>query len=49
VYLLPIADVVTRAGAYLRVEPPQNGQRKRIRYAKDYEIARVACVAPGEA
>jgi len=45
VYLLPIDDVVTRSGAYLRVEPPQNGQRKRICYAKDYEIARVDCVA----
>jgi hypothetical protein len=45
VYLLPIDDVVTRSGAYLRVEPPLNGQRKRIRFAKDYEIARVDCVA----
>ena len=45
VYLLPIEDVVTRSDAYLRVDPPLNGQRKRIRYAKDYEIARVECVA----
>ena len=48
VYLLPIEDVVTRAGAYLRVDPPRNGQRKNIRYAKDYEIARVECVAPAD-
>lgn len=45
VYLLPIEDVLTRSGAYLRVEPPRNGQHKHIRYAKDYEIARVECVA----
>ena len=44
-YLLPIEDVVTHSGAYLRVEPPLNGQRRRIRFAKDYEIARVDCVA----
>ena len=45
VYVLPIEDVPTRSGAYLRVAPAQNGQRKRIRYAKDYEIARVECAA----
>lgn len=48
VYLLPIEDVRTHSGAYLRVTPPQNGQRKRIRYAKDYEIARVECRVPGD-
>jgi hypothetical protein len=45
-YLLPIQDVTTRANAYLRVDPPRNGQRKRIRYARDYEIARVECHMP---
>ena len=45
VYLIPIEDVLARTNAHLRVEPPLNGQRKRIRYAKDYEIARVNCLA----
>ena len=45
VHLVPIEDVVTRSGAYLRVEPPLSGQRPRIRYARDYEIALVGCVA----
>ena len=48
VYLIPI-DALPLDRAYLRVTAPQNGQRKRIRYAKDYEIARVECVAPGAA
>lgn len=43
VYLIPIEDVLARTNAHLRVEPPRNGQRKRIRYANDYEIACVAC------
>ena len=42
---LLIEDVGTRSGAYLRVEPPLSGQRRRIRYARDYEIALVECVA----
>jgi hypothetical protein len=28
-----------------RVDPPRNHQRRRIRYAADYEIARVSVVA----
>lgn len=46
VYLIPIEDVTTRTGACLRVDPPRNGQYKHIRYAKDYEVARVQCTAP---
>ena len=42
VYLIPIADVPTKTGASLRVEPPRNGQRKNIRLASEYEIARFA-------
>jgi hypothetical protein len=38
VYLVPIGDVTTQAGCYLRVEPPRNNQRKRIRWASDYEV-----------
>ena len=37
VYLVPIADVPTRA-AYLRLDPPRNGQVHGIRWAKDYVI-----------
>jgi hypothetical protein len=36
VYLIPIADVPTRTGAYLRVDLRRNAQRKRIRFACDY-------------
>jgi PD-(D/E)XK endonuclease len=42
VYLIPIGDLPLDR-AYLRVDPPRNGQRRRIRYAADYEIARVGC------
>ena len=45
VYLIPIEDVLARTGAYLRVDPPLNGQRKHIRWAKDYEVARIRCLA----
>jgi hypothetical protein len=41
VYLIPIADVCVDASASLRIEPPRNNQRRRIRFAADYEIARV--------
>jgi hypothetical protein len=38
VYLIPIEDVTTKAACYLRIEPPNNNQRKRIRWAKEYEV-----------
>jgi hypothetical protein len=44
VYLIPIDDVPTTTRALLRVDPPRNGQRKRIRLAADYVIGTV--VAP---
>jgi hypothetical protein len=47
VYLIPIGHVLSHATAYLRVEAPRNGQRKRIRFASDYEIARV-CSSSGK-
>jgi hypothetical protein len=45
VYLIPIDDVLSHASAYLRVDVPRNRnrQRKRIRFARDYEIARAHC------
>jgi hypothetical protein len=39
VYLVPISDIPNRAMAYLRIDPPLNAQRKRIRFAADYELA----------
>jgi hypothetical protein len=44
VYLIPIGDLPLDR-AYLRLTTPRNGQSKRIRFAADYEIARIACVA----
>jgi hypothetical protein len=41
VYLVPIGDLPTSTSARLRVEPPRNRQRKRIRYARDYQIATI--------
>jgi hypothetical protein len=45
VYLVPIADVPTRSSAALRVAAARNNQRRFIRYAADYEIAKVSVVA----
>jgi hypothetical protein len=44
VYLIPIKHVPTRSHAKLRVDPPRNNQRRRIRFAADYEIAKVSVV-----
>jgi hypothetical protein len=41
VYLVPISQVTTSATVKLRVEPPRNGQKKRIRHAAAYEVAKV--------
>jgi hypothetical protein len=41
VYLIPIEDVPTRALGMLRVTPARNGQRKRVRLAAAYEVARI--------
>ena len=40
VYLVPIGDLPVRVEGTLRVDPPRNGQRKRIRFAADYEVGR---------
>jgi hypothetical protein len=45
VYLIPIADVPAHRSACLRVLPTRNRQRRRIRWAADYEIAGVAVTA----
>jgi len=44
VYLIPIADLPNRVSAALRVTPPRNNQRRFIRFAADYEIAKVSVV-----
>lgn len=41
VYLIPIEDAPLRHEGALRVDPPRNSQRRRIRLASDYEIARI--------
>jgi PD-(D/E)XK endonuclease len=47
VYLIPVEAVPTRWECALRVEPTRNSQRRRIRSASDYEIARVSARATG--
>jgi hypothetical protein len=42
VYLVPISELPGTRQAFLRVDPPRNQQRRRIRFATPYEIARVA-------
>jgi hypothetical protein len=41
VYLIPIGDVPVKREATFRVSPARNGQRKGVRTAAAYEIARV--------
>jgi len=36
-YLIPVNDVSIRS-ATLRLSPPSNNQKKKVRYARDYEI-----------
>ena len=45
VYLIPISDLPRRSSAALRVEMPRNNQRRFVRFAADYEIAKVSVVA----
>ena len=41
VYLVPIAAAPLRTQAHLRIEPTRNSQRRRIRFAADYEVGRI--------
>jgi hypothetical protein len=41
VYLVPIDDLEATSYGTLRVDPPRNGQRKRVRFAAAYEVARI--------
>jgi hypothetical protein len=38
VYLVPIAELPTRRGCHLRLDPPMNNQKRGIRWARDYEV-----------
>jgi hypothetical protein len=49
VYLMPADDLPNESQAYLRIDPPRNNQFKRIRFARDYEIATLPCVDPTRA
>jgi hypothetical protein len=48
VYLIPIAEVPSRTQGALRVDPARNGQRRRIRFAADYQVGRVRIESPRE-
>jgi hypothetical protein len=48
VYLIPIDEVQPRWECALRVEPTRNGQKRNIRSAAAYEIAKVAFSVTGE-
>ena len=41
VYLIPIEAVQARTTAYLRVQRPRNAQRRRVRFAADFQIGTV--------
>jgi hypothetical protein len=42
IYLIPIDDLGVGTQGSLRLEAPRNNQRRRIRYASDYELARLS-------
>jgi hypothetical protein len=46
IYLIPIEEVTSRWSGSLRVTDAKNGQRLRVRYARDYEIGRVQVTRP---
>ena len=46
VYLIPIEDLPIRNRGTLRVDAPKNNQKKRIRYAANYEIGHVHLHVP---
>lgn len=41
VYVIPIGRVQTRAGAYLRVDPPRNAQVRGVRFANEFHVASI--------
>jgi hypothetical protein len=47
VYLIPIEDLPLQRQGSLRVDEPRNSQRRKIRFARDYEISRVTATPTG--
>lgn len=47
-YLVPVQEAQVRRAGTLRVAPARNGQRRKIRFAADYQIAEVAVRATEE-
>jgi PD-(D/E)XK endonuclease len=45
VYLIPIADLTVKWEGALRIDPPRNGQKLRVRTAANYEVGSVGAVA----
>ena len=45
VYLIPMERLQTRTTASLRVDAPLNNQQRFVRFADDYEIAKVSVMA----
>jgi hypothetical protein len=45
VYLIPTDNLPNRNACALRVDPPRNNQRDRVRFASDYEAGRIAITA----
>jgi hypothetical protein len=41
IYLVPMADLAVEREGALRVEAPRNNQKRFIRFASDYEVARI--------
>jgi hypothetical protein len=48
VYLIPIDDLPLQRQGALRVDAPRNSQRRKIRFASDYEISRVTATPTTE-
>jgi hypothetical protein len=48
VYLVPIRDIELKWHGSLRIDPPRNNQRKRVRSADRYLVAKVSARATAE-
>ncbi|MDQ3992528.1 MAG: group I intron-associated PD-(D/E)XK endonuclease [Actinomycetota bacterium] len=46
VYLIPIEDAAVKVSGALRVGAPRNGQRRKVRFAGDYQIASIPLGSP---
>ena len=48
IYLLPIEEIRTQRGAYLRIDPARNNQRNGVRLASRFHVASVAIASVTE-